>query len=123
MSRTRWSGAILSLLVLTSFFGCGPITSTTAIAEATVAIHGAKEANAAKFAAYEYASAVEYLRKATEEEGYAQYQAAIDLARKARDLAEKAAELSMGSPATQQDSAPDRLEKHDPIRGVSGESL
>ena len=77
---------------------CGPITATTTIAEATVAVGAADGVEAEKYAVYEYTSALEYLRKAREEEGYSDYQAAIDLAKKAKEYAEEARTRAMNNP-------------------------
>ena len=46
--------------------------------------------DAEQHAIYEHVSAVEYLRKAKEEEAHSDFQAAIDLAKKARDFANQA---------------------------------
>lgn len=46
-------------------------------------------------APYEYYSALEYLRKAREEVGYSDYEAAVDFARKARKHAWEARDISM----------------------------
>lgn len=70
--------------------GCGPVTTTQRVADATVAVEAARGIDAERYATFEYVSAVEYLRKAREEEGYSDYQEAIDLAVKARDFADKA---------------------------------
>ncbi|MEZ4471279.1 MAG: DUF4398 domain-containing protein [bacterium] len=70
--------------------GCGPVIATQAINDATVALEGARGANAEALAVYEFVSAETYLRKAREEEGYSDFQAAVDLARKARFLADEA---------------------------------
>jgi hypothetical protein len=45
-------------------------------------------------APYEYYRAVEYLDKAREEVGYSDYEAALDFARKSRESAKKAMEIS-----------------------------
>ena len=76
-----FSGSMLLLL------GCGPITSATAIKEAKVAIAEADSAGAVNGAPYEYYSAVERLKKAREEQGYSDFQAAVDLAVEAKRLA------------------------------------
>lgn len=70
--------------------GCGPISATSAIHDASVAIESARGAKAPQFAVYEFVSAELYLRKAREEEGYSDFQAAIDFARKASTLATRA---------------------------------
>ncbi|MHC4838024.1 MAG: DUF4398 domain-containing protein [Planctomycetota bacterium] len=87
--------AIVGLLLLG---GCGPGTSTTRISEATVAIEAARVVDADRFAVYEFVRAVEYLKKAREEEGYSDFQAAINLALDAREFAEKARARALASP-------------------------
>ncbi len=120
MPRTRWSAAACMLLFAV---GCGPITSTTAIADATVALEAAEAANAEKFAVYEYTMAQECLRKAKEEEGYSEYQPAIDLAKKARKFAEKAKELSVTSPSRDLPRASEGDHVSDQLGPASGERL
>ena len=85
--------------LLLSLAGCGPITATTTIAQATVAIEAAEGAQAKTFAVYEYTSATEYLRKAREEEGFSDFQQAIDYAKQAREFAEQAKVAAMNSEA------------------------
>ncbi|MCP4605436.1 MAG: DUF4398 domain-containing protein [Proteobacteria bacterium] len=46
-------------------------------------------------APYEYYSALEYLRKAREEVGYSDYEAAVEFAREARLLAHKARDIAL----------------------------
>src|ERR1041385_4617602 len=70
--------------------GCGPIISTYLIVSAQADLDGAKAAEAEKYAIYEYTAASEYLHKAKEEQGYADFGPAIDFAYKAQDLAQKA---------------------------------
>ncbi len=93
----RLLGALLTAAVGAA--GCGPITATTSIADATVALEAARGIEAEQYAIYEYTSAAEYLRKAREEEGYSDFQRAIDLARKAREFAEAAREKARTNPA------------------------
>ena len=70
--------------------GCGPITSAGVIKDARFSVTKAKMAGAQIGAPYEYFGAVERLHKAREEQGYSDYQAAIDLAKEAITLAEAA---------------------------------
>lgn len=93
----RLLGALLTAAIGAA--GCGPITATTSIADATVALEAARGIEAEQYAIYEYQSAVEYLRKAREEEGYSDFQRAIDLAKKARSFAEEAREKARTNPA------------------------
>lgn len=125
MPRTRWLRAGLFLAFVIGSAGCGPITSTTAIAKATVAVEAAGGASADKYAVYEYMSAREYLRKAKEEEGYSDFQAAVDLAKMAREFAEKARELAMSNPGREMNApAPDDDNPDgETPRGVSGDRL
>ena len=96
------------ILVFALTLGCGPITSMGVIKDARTAITSAKIAGAEKGAPYEYFSAVEHLHKAREEQGYSDYQAAIDLAQKAIKFADTArAKASAGG---------DPLQRIDPKR-------
>ncbi len=76
--------------------------------KASGAVAAAKQANADRFAPYEYTAAVQYLNKAREEGGYAEYQIAIDYGRRAEELAiraraiaeEKGTVVTTGNPRT-----------------------
>ena len=74
--------------------GCGPILSTYLILSAQAELDGAKAAEAEKYAVYEYTAAAEYLHKAREEQGYADYGPSIDYAFKAEEMAKKGTEKS-----------------------------
>jgi len=80
------------LLAATAFGGCGPAISSYVILSAEAQLDGARAAGADKLAIYEYTSAREYLHKAREEQGYADFGAAIDFATKAEELARKSTE-------------------------------
>lgn len=62
----------------------------------------AKHAGAEHHAPYEYTAAVEYLHKAREEGGYAEYQVAVEYGRHAEELATKARAIAdeKGGPST-----------------------
>lgn len=99
--------------------GCGPIFSTYLIADAEAKLAGAKAAEAERYAIYEYTASEEYLKKAHEELGYADYGPAIDYAYKAADLAQQGLERakdekhkhldepSAGTPATTTEAEPE----------------
>ena len=74
--------AVSSLFIAVgiAFFGCGPITASTKISDARAELEKAKKVDAPKYAPFEYQGAVLYLEKAREEEGYACYQDAVELA-------------------------------------------
>ncbi|MBU0553808.1 DUF4398 domain-containing protein [Myxococcota bacterium] len=91
-------GRLLACLGILFIVGCGPITATTAIAEATVAIEAARGAQADQFAKYEFTRAQAHLWKAKEEEGYSDFQDAVNLAREAKVFAEKAKARAMARP-------------------------
>jgi hypothetical protein len=77
-----------SLAVIVS--GCGPIEYINQVGvKAAGAVSAAKLAQADRYAPYEYTAAEEYLHKAREEAGYAEYEQAIEFGRKAEDLADK----------------------------------
>ncbi len=78
------------LLLVALLSACGPVTAHSNIAKAQIAVDAAQGAQADVFAVYEYESAVQYLLKAKEEEGYSSFQKANDLAQKATDFADQA---------------------------------
>ena len=82
--------AVVLLAILATTTGCGPVISTYLIISAQADLDGARAAEAEKYAVYEYTSASEYLHKAREEQGYADFGPAIDFAYKAQDMAVKA---------------------------------
>lgn len=101
MTRTSLRSSIIGMALLcigVGLIGCGPISATHAVAEATVAVEAANGVESKRYAAYEFTLAYEYLRKAREEEGYADYQAAINLANAARKFAEDAKERALSHP-------------------------
>lgn len=97
--------AMLAAAGLTCTVGCGPVTTTQRVADATVSVEAARGVESEQLATFEYVSAVEYLRKAREEEGYSDYQNAIDLAVAAREFADKAKARAMGNRAKSTDAA------------------
>jgi hypothetical protein len=77
--------------------GCGPIEYLSQVtSKASTAVAEAKAADAEKYAPYEYTAATEYLHKAREEAGYAEYQDAIEFGRKAEELANRARAIATG---------------------------
>jgi Domain of unknown function (DUF4398) len=71
--------------------GCGPIEYLNQVSnKASSAVAAAKAAEADRYAPYEYTAAEEYLHKAREEAGYAEYQDAIEYGRKSEELANRA---------------------------------
>jgi hypothetical protein len=82
--------SLTPLLALTAG-ACGPIQYLNQVSgRAAGAVAAAKQVNAEKLAPYEYTAAVEYLHKAREEGGFAEYQIAIEYGRRAEDLATRA---------------------------------
>src|SRR5688500_14261958 len=95
MKRPR---LVLSLVSLLGFevAGCGPVEYLSQVGRrAAHAVDAAKAAGAEKLAPYEYTLATEYLHKAREEGGYAQYEVAAAYGRKAAAMGEKARLLSI----------------------------
>lgn len=76
--------------------------STYLILVADAELDGAEAAEAEKYAPYEYTAAKAYLHKAREEQGYADFGAAIEYAFKAQELAEKGLERANKVKAEQQ---------------------
>jgi hypothetical protein len=76
--------------------GCGPIEYINQVSvKAASAVAEAKLAEAARYAPYEYTAAEEYLHKAREEGGYAEYQDSIEYGRKAEELAKRARAIAV----------------------------
>jgi hypothetical protein len=86
----------LLLLALVSLSACGPIEYINQVGNrAASAVSAAKLAQADRYAPYEFTGAEEYLHKAREEAGYAQYQDAIEYGRRAEELANRARAISL----------------------------
>jgi hypothetical protein len=82
--------AAASLFTLASVSGCGPIEYINQVGvKAASAVSAAKLAQADRYAPYEFTAAEEYLHKAREEAGYAEYEDAIEFGRRAEDFANK----------------------------------
>jgi len=78
---------------------CGPTQSTAIIMDADVQLEAARAADAPKLAPYEYTAGEAYLKKAREEQGYADFDVSIDFARKARKFSTEAREKAMNAKA------------------------
>jgi hypothetical protein len=82
--------------LLVSLGACGPVEYINQVGnKAASAVSAAKLASAARYAPYEYTAAEEYLHKAREEAGHAEYQDAIEYGRKAEDLANRARAITV----------------------------
>jgi hypothetical protein len=99
----RW----LLLPGVLSLGGCGPIISTSMIMDAEAKLAAAKAAEAERFAPYEFTAAGEYLHKAHEELGYADYGPAIDYAFKAAEAAERGTKRASDEKAKHLAAPPD----------------
>jgi hypothetical protein len=76
--------------------GCGPVQYVSQVTRRAAAeVAAARSAGAERYAPYEFTAAQEFLHKAREEAGYADYQAAIRFGNKAEEHAKKARELSI----------------------------
>jgi hypothetical protein len=88
------------LLCLAALSGCGPVQSTAYLLDAEVQIEAARTAGADKYAPYEWTSANLYIRKAREEVGYSDFEAAVDFAQKASKFANQARDNALNSVRT-----------------------
>ena len=87
---------IISIVGLIAFSGCGPVLSVSGIANAQQSIELARLHQAEQQAPYEYHLAVEYWKKAKEEQGYSQYETSVKFANQAELFAKKSAKTSEG---------------------------
>ena len=79
---------LASAPLLVSLLGCGPVEYINQVGNrAASAVSAAKLASADRYAPYEFTKAEEYLHKAREEAGHAEYEDAIDYGHKAEELA------------------------------------
>jgi len=86
--------------LLVSFGACGPVEYINQVGnKAASAVSAAKLASAQRYAPYEYTAAEEYLHKAREEAGYAEYQDAIEYGKRAEDLANRARAIAVSKQA------------------------
>jgi hypothetical protein len=84
------------VLVATLAGGCGPIEYINQVGnKAASAVAAAKLAQADRYAPYEYTAAEEYLHKAREEAGYAEYEDAIEYGRKSEEMANRARAIAV----------------------------
>ena len=94
--RALARGAVVFTLATLTAGGCGPIEYLNQVSsKAATAVVAAKQAQADRYAPYEYTAAEEYLHKAREEAAYAEYQDAIEYGHKAEDLAKRARAIAM----------------------------
>lgn len=69
---------------------CGPVQSGTLLVDAAAELAAADTAQASEHAPFEYTAAEAYLHKAREEQSYADFELAVDFARKSRACAKVA---------------------------------
>ena len=94
------------LPIVASVSGCGPVEYINQVGnKAASAVSAAKLAQSERYAPYEYTAAEEYLHKAREEAGHAEYQDAIEYGRKAEELANRARAITVERMAKESASA------------------
>ncbi|HVV49162.1 MAG TPA: DUF4398 domain-containing protein [Polyangia bacterium] len=82
--------------LMVSALGCGPVEYIDQVGNrAASAVSAAKLASADRYAPYEYTKAEEYLHKAREEAGHAEYEDAIDFGQKAEEFANLARAITV----------------------------
>ena len=123
------AGVVVVMFVMAGALGatgCGPIEYLSQVSNrAAAAVAAAKLAQADRYAPYEYTAAEEYLHKAREEGGYAQYQDAIEYGRRAEELANRARAMSiarLSEPATDRKAAGAANDRRAPEQGSTRES-
>lgn len=112
-------------LELVSSSGCGPVEYISQVSsKAATAVSAAKLAQADRYAPFEYTAAEEYLRKAREEGGYAEYQDAIEFGRKAEDYANRARAIAvarMSEASSRSSAVTPASEREEPGRSPGSE--
>jgi hypothetical protein len=92
---------LASVLFIGALASCGPIQSTAFLLDAEVQIEAARTAGADRYAPYEWTAANLYIRKAREEVGYSDFEAAVDFAQKASKHANLARENALSATRTE----------------------
>lgn len=88
MDLLRWRArARLALLAALVGLGCGPVKSTSLLVDAAAELAAAQTAQAEALSPYELIAAEAYLHKAREEQSYADFEVAQQLAVRSRDCA------------------------------------
>src|SRR6185503_11182604 len=86
----------VAVLAVAPLLGCGPVEYISQVGnKAASAVSAAKLAQADRYAPYEFTAAEEYLHKAREEGGYAEYEDSIEYGRRAEELANKARAIAV----------------------------
>jgi hypothetical protein len=107
--------------LMVPLLGCGPVEYINQVGnKAASAVSAAKLASAERYAPYEYTAAEEYLHKAREEAGHAEYQDAIEYGRKAEELANRARAITVERMAKEGASAPytPKTQNEEPAAGA-----
>ena len=105
-SSTRSLSLFVLAVGLASTSGCGPVEYINQVGnKAASAVSAAKLAQADRYAPYEYTAAEEYLHKAREEAGHAEYGDAIEYGRRAEELANQARAITVERLAKEGDAA------------------
>lgn len=86
--------AALACLAMALTSGCGAVSASTALNEASRDLREAQQQQADKFAPYHYTRAESYLRKAKELNGMGQYQVAGEYARVSQEASTKSLEVA-----------------------------
>jgi hypothetical protein len=110
------------ILALAPLTACGPVEYISQVGNrAASAVSSAKLAQADRYAPYEYTAAEEYLHKAREEAGYAEYQDAIEFGRRSEELANRARAISvakLAEQASKSSKVTPATEKEEPASGA-----
>jgi hypothetical protein len=105
-SRSSIARRLLAPAACAVVLGCGPVEYINQVGNrAASAVSAAKLASAERYAPYEYTAAAEYLHKAREEAGYAEYEDAIDYGQKAEELANRARAIALQRMAKEAENA------------------
>ena len=94
-ARGNVASYVVFCAIALTVIACGPVEYINQVTRRAAAeVAAAKAAGAERYAPYEYTAAVEYLHKAREEGGYADFQVAVEFAKKAQDFAHQARDLA-----------------------------
>jgi len=114
MIDCRHVAAVLLVITLAVVAGCGPVTYVGEVRRASDAVDAARAAQAERYAPYWWTRATQYLHKAREVAGHADFQAANRFGRLASEAANVAEQQALEAAKDPAKRPPDLAPAKDP---------
>lgn len=95
--RVHGAFVLLQFIGVFAVVACSPASAHRELADAQNALTRAEQQGAARSAAYEHMAAIEYLKKAREEDAHAEFEAARNYAKRSIEFSRKAETRAAGA--------------------------